>query len=781
MEGVIVQAHESDHEDGQIAPAQEDSWKDFQMPFGVASIMEFEQRAYLDTAAEGSRPEWLYIRLHTFCAIATEPWKFLKQNMSSLQKLLGKLQCPESEIHYRGNLDGGGSCQWKEHTLNSRGYLILLLLIMSSRPLKHDCKQKALRLLLGLIELAFMTVIAAEGANIQLMLNIIGADRDLVGRPVTFDAQGLCKEWADLLSHSPGACSLWGTLRRTLWLGRCITTDMQQASLCDIVFFLCWIISHSGSRKMLGQNLHTDIGLQAVPFLLTVCGQWLDRLAVVKSSEALQLLPVLKTKHGYLRKKIDPVNRMLLLFKLRKDKLHRQRIARTHGDAVSAETTWARQEALLDCVLHQRAILQAMQGHPKQVCVSWDPSSYGGKDIMVCIAYSSSLQKGCYCLNQLMAKMKLSDVHDSLIKSARDKKLERIEGYNELRALGKCLESINMHWRDFQVPPGFCLRPLRSNEFRILHPETGRAYIYDEDKDEAVPEVPIGFDLGDIAVLVSISDQGPCNWAALNYMMWSKQAHLIHCIWDPYHRSWNDCKNSAKKSKSKMWRAILELVLLFNLSYGPFGSGQFFYTKRALLEDFLSTESFNGAAWSHYQRLICQERRQAEPDRPEDCMALFETMAGIENFVNKGPLIKLMRWFSVFEGCLTWQGDFWATKMVLESSTAHRTPAFPPLEEAQSTGDAKQDDRAQLNLLKRRKGAWALAPTLITSSLLARKDILMSVGKAMWKLHAARARDLKSPGDVARHYIKAASSKAWTEELVEMVANSLWRWSPQLF
>ena len=109
-------------------------------------------------------------------------------------------------------------------------------------------------------------------------------------------------------------------------------------------------------------------------------------------------------------------------------------------------------------------------------------------------------------------------------------------------------------------------------------------------------------------------------------MMWSKQAHLVYCIWDPFHRSWNDCKNSAKKTKSKMWRAVLELVLLLNLSYGPFGPGQFFYAKRALLEDFLSTESFSGAAWSQYQRLICQERRQAEPDRPEDCMTLFDTL-----------------------------------------------------------------------------------------------------------------------------------------------------------
>ena len=130
----------------------------------------------------------------------------------------------------------------------------------------------------------------------------------------------------------------------------------------------------------------------------------------------------------------------------------------------------------------------------------------------------------------------------------------------------------------------------------------------------------------------------------------------------------------------------------------------------------------------------------------------------------------------MFEGCLTWQGDFWATRMVLESTTlegmAHNTPALP-LEEAPNTGERKEDDRAQLNILKRRKGTWGLAPTLITSSLLARKDILMSVGKAMWKLHAARARDLKSPGDVARHYIEAASRKAWTEKLVEMVANSL--------
>ena len=745
----------------------------FSCPLVLPASWSFEQRAYLDTAA-GSRPEWLYIRLHEFCGIATEPWKLLKQNLDGFKKFCGKLQCPDSEIHYRGH-GAGNQSKWAEHTLNSRGYLLLLLFLLSSRPLKNACKQKVLQLFLGMLDLAFRAAVA-EG-TIQVMVNIVSQNADLVSMPLTFDAQGLCKDaWGDLLSHSPGACSMWSTLRKSLWLGRCITTELCQASLCDIIFFVAWVISHPGSRKVLGQKLYVDIGLQAVPLLFSACGQWLDRLARIKSAELLRTLPILKTKQGSLRKKIDPVNRMLLLFKLRKDKLHRQQIARTHGETVSPDTVWARRESLLDCVLHQRELLQAMQGHPKQVALSWDPSNYGGKEVMVIMGYSSRLQQGFYCLNQLMAKMRLSDVRDSLIKSARQKQLDRVEGYNEIRALGRGLESINMHWSDFKIPPGFHLRALQGHELRILDPETGRAFIYDESKDQLVPEVPLDFDLGDLPVLISISDQGPINWAALNYMMWSKQAHLLLCLWDPYHRAWNDCKNSAKKTKCRMWRAVLELVLLFNLSYGPFGSSQFHYAKRALLEDFLSSQSFSDAAWQRYQPLICSERRQPEPMRPEDSQALFESLAGLENFVNKGPLIKLMRWFSVFEGCMAWQGDFWATKLILSSKAEVASGAGGALEPEDSSNlESAGDDKSQLNLLKKRKGTWALAPNLIDDSLLSRKDILMSCGRALWKMHAARARNLKTPGDVAKHYINAAANRMWAQELVETVANSLWR------
>ncbi|CAE7439301.1 unnamed protein product, partial [Symbiodinium pilosum] len=642
------------------------------------------------------------------------------------------------------------------------------------------CKAKALKLLLGMISLAFLAALAGQ-PSVQVSVNIIGKDGNLINGALNFSSLGLCHgDWANLLQHSPGGCQTWEWLRKNMWLGRCISSDMAQASLDDIFFFLGWLMAHSGAKAKLGQKLAVDIAQQALPLLLLSAGQWMDQLGYMKSAEHLQALPVLRTKAGKLRKMMDPVNRMLLLWKLRKEKVQRRKAAVTHDDLVASETSWARKEALVDCVLHQNALLSFMKGHPKQVALSWDPSNYGGKEILVVMGYSKHLQSGFYALNQWLARMKLSDLDDSLIKTAREKKLERLEGYNEIRGLGKALESIDMHWNDFRVPAGLVLRPLMAHEYRVLRPETGRVWIYNEQTQAAVPEVPLDYYLGDIPALISISDQGPINWAALNYLMWSKQGHMLLCIRDPFHRAWNDCKNSAKKTTCKLWRTILELCLLFNLSYGPFGTSQFHYAERALLENFLSTETFAGRAWGKYQSLICMERKIAEPMRAEESMAMFGQLSALENFVNKGPLIKLMKWFSVFEGCCSWDGDFFATKLILESKMQDvgaegDAVEVVPLEQEANQRHPKEDDRAQLNALKKRKGTWALAPGLVTEALIAKKDVLMSVGRAMWKMHADRARRLKTPGDVSQHYIKAAGEKQWAAELVEMVANSLWR------
>jgi hypothetical protein len=131
-------------------------------------------------------------------------------------------------------------------------------------------------------------------------------------------------------------------------------------------------------------------------------------------------------------------------------------------------------------------------------------------------------------------------------------------------------------------------------------------------------QLPDGLDLGSIPCLVSTSDQGPNNVAALNFCMFSNQTLLFWSTWDPFHRCWNDIKSSFKKSLAPAWRCVLEMALVCNLNYGPFGSSTWFYKKRTKMEHFLLTCPHTSSHWMQYQHLICMERRVPEPSNAEE-------------------------------------------------------------------------------------------------------------------------------------------------------------------
>ena len=106
------------------------------------------------------------------------------------------------------------------------------------------------------------------------------------------------------------------------------------------------------------------------------------------------------------------------------------------------------------------------------------------------------------------------------------------------------------------------------------------------------------------------------------------------------------------------WRTVLELTLVANMNYSPFGSGSWFFKKKAKLQDFLMTRGVNSHAWNNFQHLICQERRLSEPSNLEEAQELFTEMASLQSFATKGPLVKLMRWFSFFESMAFLDGEF---------------------------------------------------------------------------------------------------------------------------
>ena len=644
--------------------------------------------------------------------------------------------------------------------METRSYLVCLLWLLRNRALNSQNKALALQLLLEMVCKAF----AAAKAGVQVVGMIYkDIDAGLVSQELAFTPQGMTLHWHLLLQHSAGATTLWKRLTTTTWMGRCITTAIENASLSDIWLFSVYVWCHQ-KVKVGGRLIWNSFVSMLLPELIVAGAKCLVALAMELSQESLKSLPILKTKLGNIRKVCDPVNRLLLLRRLKGKKQRRSDIASTHPDLGGNTFSMIRYENYCDCLLHMK-MLEKDFWKPQQVCVSWDPATYGGKELFIGVAYAHGWKRACYLLAQEMSPTMVSELRPDMYELAAKRKLARLDGFRELKGLNCALQSIGLSLKSFYVPEGLWCYPLEKHQHR-LRGQGGEFFIADTLSGEVARQVPHTLDLGSIPCLLSISDQGPANTAALNYLAYSKNAILCYPTWDVYHRCWNDLKLSLKRSACKGWRVTLELSCVKNLSFGPFGSGSFFFKKKAALQDWLSKHDVSSPEWAKFQHLVAMERRELEPSTWEEKQNLFEALHQMRTFHNKGVCVKLMRWFSWFEAMGEMAGEFYLTKLVLSIGQALENEN--ELEMPQT-----ENHQRELQELKKRKGVWALAPSLIHERNLAVKDCIMCIGKAAWKRHSSRIRDIVMPEQVAEYNISCARDQAWCDELIETLFTAL--------
>ena len=107
--------------------------------------------------------------------------------------------------------------------------------------------------------------------------------------------------------------------------------------------------------------------------------------------------------------------------------------------------------------------------------------------------------------------------------------------------------------------------------------------------------------LRSLPILTLLQDQGPVGTAMASFLKWDdRQVLMMHCHWDKFHRLINDMKLAADHavSNGELLQTQLATGYVFSVNYKPFASGSFFEEKKAAMEGFLATVSYE--TWHYF-------------------------------------------------------------------------------------------------------------------------------------------------------------------------------------
>ena len=312
----------------------------------------------------------------------------------------------------------------------------------------------------------------------------------------------------------------------------------------------------------------------------------------------------------------------------------------------------------------------------------------------------------------------------------------------------------------FKLPEDILWQKLGHNEERVM--ENGNYWIVDKETGCKKKQLLASLDCSKLPILVSQSDQGGINRAGLDYMC-HKIKVSIHIQFDAHHRAWNDVREACKKTK--LFKTMLAFALLWNTSYGPFGSKEWHKKKRAKVADILHCCDPDSQEFRSFVPLIAQERGVPEPSTREERAAMLLSFKNLKGIRTLGPCVKLMRFFSWFECEKFHSGENWSAKFLM--LYGEKSATIKP-EDSITIPSQGLSEKQELSMLKSKHGTWALAPLLVTQTSMFEKQVIALIAQPCWTHHAQRAKHVLSPQQVASFTIGKAC-QGWKEELLDLV------------
>ena len=714
-----------------------------------------------DQDGEDAIIAWDWARVpHTVGVQTQKDHYYLSRNKTFFESEFRFAEVPPSELRYKGKADQHAVHQ---HSCSSRGLILMLCLMVSNRRFSPSVKKQALSMLVSALRFSCQAIAVAN----TIVCTIYGLD-DWHQHSLNFDNAGMSQDVFGLLSKHPPTISCWRKLLTTEFCGYKLASTLEHCSIWDLLVFLLWSKVNPTTKKV-WQN----VGSLLWPKIILITGQILEKAGMQSIGKQLEAVPLMRTKAGG-HKRTPWVNKWVLLQKVKKNRRHRKEVMRSHADIVPAGADLVTQEQVIEVGVYLKKAQQAFK-NARHLAISWDPSTYDQETLVSCL-YSNQTKLHCYPPIQNIRPLVSAELEEELKELAAVNRLTRIEGFNELRALSHTLASIGCPLDKFFLPESILWKPLTTHERRVL--VDGKWFIQNLLSRTMTRQLPPDLDVHQIPILVSLTDQGSLNRAGLDYTMYKLGACILP-LYDPYHRVWNDLRDSLKKV-STLFKTFLSFALFFNINYGPAGSKSWFQKKQAKRKEFIERMDAHSNPFLQYLPFIQEERGLLEPSDHTGREEVFNTIHRLNNFNCLGPVAKLMRWFSWFSCEKFFEGEIWMTKMLMVNnllpedgvqSAQAKTPEpmhFP----------SNLTPKQELQKLKMQHGSYALAPMLVTPHSMHQKSLIALLCKPLWNHFAGKAKTVLTPTQVMEETIHKSSGH-WKQELMDLMLNGFT--SPAVF
>ena len=161
--------------------------------------------------------------------------------------------------------------------------------------------------------------------------------------------------------------------------------------------------------------------------------------------------------------------------------------------------------------------------------------------------------------------------------------------------------------------------------------------------------------------LVLHTDEASTNVAMACWLLCKSGLRVMYTR-DPFHRAWNDCKNSLIQA-GQYWVALLCRVV-FNLPYGPYDGRAWWEKLSQQANDMEGILPVGGPIWREFYPLVCKDHGCFPPSwAPGHMQAMLQVVASTCAGA-KGGRMAMNRWFGYLQ-CIPQHQNHWHSRCLL--------------------------------------------------------------------------------------------------------------------